>query len=175
MPGFDDAGRPRPAFDQVFREFEPALRRVALGYAADSAEAEDLFQEICYAIWRALPRFRGDAAMKTFVWRIAHNRGLTHRARQARLPTHEGELDAVADPAPSVEQRLGEELRDERLLAAVRRLSDAQREVILLSLEGLTQAEIGEVLGVTENTVAVRLNRARNALRARLDPRSFDR
>jgi RNA polymerase sigma-70 factor (ECF subfamily) len=162
-------------FEAVLREFEGGLRRVALAYASDSAEAEDLFQEICFAVWRALPRFRGESSVKTFVWRIAHNRGLTHRARRPRVAGVAEGLETVADPAPSAEQRVSDELRQERLLRAVRQLSDAQREVILLSLEGLAQAEIGEVLGITENAVAVRLNRARQSLRARLDARSFDR
>lgn len=163
------------SFEAVLADHGPGLMRVALAYGRDAAEAQDFYQEICYAIWRALPSFRGEASLKTFVWRIAHNRGLTLRARRPRRGEGEQPLAAVADPGPSPQQVVEDRDRQERLLVAVRELSDTQREVVLLSLEGLSQAEIGEVLGLTENAVAVRLNRARQALRGRLDPKRFDR
>ena len=65
-------------YDRILQEHGPALRRVAATYEADPARREDLFQEICLALWQALPRFREEASERTFAFRIAHNRGLTH-------------------------------------------------------------------------------------------------
>ena len=161
--------------EKVLAEYGPALMRVAMAYAGDAAEAQDLYQETCFAIWRALPSFRGESSLRTFVWRIAHNRGLSHRARLPRRHEDETALAGFADPAPPPDQVAGRRMLQERLLEAVRRLGDTHREVLLLSLEGLSQAEIGEVLGLTENAVAVRLNRARKQLRERLEPGRFDR
>jgi RNA polymerase sigma-70 factor, ECF subfamily len=161
--------------DAVLRDMGPALRRISLAYGADPADAEDLYQNICYAIWRALPSFRGDAALRTFIWRIAHNRGLSHRARRPPPDRQLPLLDDTPDPAPSAEHLLATRQLHEQLLTAVRSLSDAQCEVVLLALEGLSHAEIGAVLGLTENAVAVRLNRAKNSLKQRLDPKAFDR
>lgn len=157
----DLAGR----FDRIVREHGPALRRLALTYAGTAADADDLFQEICFGLWRSLPSFRGDCSERTFAFRIGHNRGLTYRARRRQ---HEPIDDAVADHGPGPETIAARAVRRDRLLAAVRRLPEGLRQVVTLSLEGLTAPEIGEVLGITDNNVAVRLTRARQRLRAEL-------
>lgn len=154
-------------FHRLMAAHGPALRRLAQSYGRDAADADDLFQDISFAVWRALPSFRGESSERTFVFRIGHNRGLTHRAR--RKPLGE-DLDAeVPDRAPGPETLLTRALTRQRLLGAVHQLSVVQREVITLSLEGLNPREIAEVLGVTENSVAVRLTRARKALRQLLE------
>lgn len=156
-----------PVFEDVLRDHGRALFRAAQGYAATAADADDLYQEICLAVWRALPRFRGEASLGTWLWRIAHNRGLTFRARSARpqaveLPDH------LADASPLPDEALLRSLGRDELLAAIHQLSDAQCEVMLLSLEGLSYAEMAEVLGTSPNAVAVRLNRAKRNLQALL-------
>jgi RNA polymerase sigma-70 factor (ECF subfamily) len=130
-------------------------------------------QEIAFALWRALPGFRAECSEKTFVYRIAQNRGLTHRwrrrARQARTVELSEMEDELPDPAsqadlPDALSRIGRE----ELLAAVQRLSGLHRDVLVLSLEGLSNTEIAEVLGISDGNVAVRLTRARAALRKTL-------
>lgn len=155
-------------YDELLRRDGPALRRVAASYEADAARAEDLFQEICLAVWQALPRFRGDSSERTFVFRIAHNRGLSHRSR--RRPPGD-DLDAAAElpaPGPSPEAAAHASERREQLRAAVRALPLPLEQVLTLALEGLSTKEIGEVLGITDNNAAVRLTRARQALRRAL-------
>jgi RNA polymerase sigma factor (sigma-70 family) len=157
-------------FEELIVREGAALRRVAASYEADAGRAEDLFQEICLAIWRALPRFRGEASVRTFLFRIAHNRGLDACA-QRRGPEVDLELaSAVPDGAADPEVRAGQRELQERLLTALRVLPVAYRQVLSLALEGLSQREIADVVGITENNVAVRLTRARKALRAQLVP-----
>jgi RNA polymerase sigma-70 factor (ECF subfamily) len=159
-------------YEQILRREGAALRRTAAAYEADPARREDLFQDICLAIWQALPRFRGEASERTFVFRIAHNRGLTHRSRRrpdrARAAGLE-EAEELADPGPGPETAAAEGQRRERLLRAVLALPLEPRRILTLALEGLSHKEIGEVLGITENHVAVRLSRARQALRRSLE------
>ena len=154
---------PDQRFERLIEQHGPALRRLAQAYANDAGDAENLFQEICYAVWRVLPSFRGESSERTFVFRIGHNRGLTHRSR--RKPPAVELDEALSDQTPGPDTLLTEALRRERLLAAVRRLPPAQRQVVTMSLEGLTTSEIAEVLGVTDNSIAIRLTRARKALR----------
>lgn len=156
-------------YDDLLREHGSALRRVAAVYERDPALREDLFQEICLALWQALPRFEGLASLRTFTFRIAHNRGITHRWRRRSSASGAIEdADEPRDPSPDPEAAASRGQRSEQLLDAVGRLSLKHRQVVALTLEGLSPAEIGDVLGITENNAAVRLTRARQALRGML-------
>jgi RNA polymerase sigma factor (sigma-70 family) len=147
-------------FARILGEFGPSLDRLAAAYEADAAERDDLLQDISFALWQALPSFRGDCSMRTFVYRIAHNRGLTHRARRKIRATEPLEsAGVVADSRNDPEQALHLSLSRERLQAAVRQLPQGARQVVVLSLSGLSAAE---------NNAAVRLSRARRALRSLL-------
>jgi RNA polymerase sigma-70 factor (ECF subfamily) len=159
-------------YSEILQREGAALWRTAAAYEADPARCEDLFQEICLAIWRALPRFRGEASERTFVFRVAHNRGLTHRSRRRpdRVRTADlEEAERLVDPRPGPETMAAEEQRRECLRRAVLALPLEPRQVLTLALEGLSHGEIATVLGITENYVAVRLSRARRALRQRLE------
>jgi RNA polymerase sigma-70 factor, ECF subfamily len=156
-------------FERVLAEFGPAIGRLAGSYEPDAGRRDDLAQEIAIALWRALPRFRGDCSLRTFVYRIAHNRALTHVWRRGRVPTTEvAEAEQVVDPAESAESRAARGQRRARLDVAIRTLPLVHRQVLTLALEDLSHAEIASVLGIRENAVAVRLTRARQALREAL-------
>lgn len=162
-------------YDRLLAEHGAALLRVAATYEADPHRREDLFQDICLALWRALPSFRGDASERTYAFRIAHNRGLSYGWRRGRVSRAEGSPvddetrpELLADRRSDPERETEDRQRRRRLLAAVRSLPAVPRQVVSLSLEGLSHGEIAEVLGVREGTVAVRLFRARKALKAAL-------
>jgi len=151
----------------VIRAHGDALERVAWGYVDNAPDREDLMQEILMALWRALPRFRGESSLRTFVLRVAHNRSITFATRRRRfedLP----EEDLLPDPAPLVEERLIEAQDRDRLFRAIRRLPEAQRQAVMLQLEGLSQREIAALQETSEGNVGVRLTRARKVLRALL-------
>ena len=151
-------------FERLLREHGAALGRLVAVYESDSAEREDLTQEIALAVWRALPSYRGTCSERTFVYRIAHNRALSHRARRRRSMASD-ELPDVADPAPGPDGVANAHEQHERLVAAVRSLPVSMRQCVALRLEGLKVAEVADVMGLTETNVAVRLSRARARLR----------
>jgi RNA polymerase sigma-70 factor, ECF subfamily len=155
-------------FERILVEFGPALRRVASSYEANAAGREDLFQEIALALWRALPGFRGDCSMRTFVFRIAHNRALTHVWRRGAATLDVVAAEHVIDTAASPETQAARRQQRERLDDAIRGLPVVHRQTLMLALEDLSHAEIASVLGISENAVAVRLTRARQALRETL-------
>lgn len=150
---------------RLVQDNEQAIRRLAASYEREPARRQDLIQEIWLALWQALPSFRGDCSERTFVFRIAHNRGVSHIRHWLRRRTEE--LD---EEAPVIDERddpLGHAIkrqRQERLRAAVLHLPLGLRQVVVLALEGLSHREAGDVLGLSENNVAVRLTRARAAL-----------
>jgi RNA polymerase sigma factor (sigma-70 family) len=155
------------ALEDIIRDYGAGLGRVAAVYEADRSLQEDLLQETLLAIHRALPNLRDTERLPAFVFRIAHNRGVTHvvRERSARRPQLVDETEASTNPEEDVLARD----RARRLQAAVRRLPLSYRQVVALVLEDLSHTEIAHILGLSESNVAVRLNRAKAILKEQLD------
>lgn len=156
-------------YAHVLAEYGPSLARLAASYTNNDGDRDDLLQDIGMAIWRALPEFREECSERTYIFRIANNQAINHLSRR-RLPAvalEEG-LE-IRDPHPTPEEDLATEQRRNRLLNAIRRLPVAFRQVITLTLEGMSYAQIAEVLGIEENNVGVRLSRARQILRKELE------
>lgn len=151
-------------FEQTMREHGRALSRVASVYADREADRQDLLQDISLAVWQALGRFEGRSSLRTFLFRVAHNRGVRFLAKQQFYRRAQA-LPELEDPAASPERRAMEGEAGRHLQRAITRLELGQRQVLTLALEGLSQREIGDVLGVREGTVSVRLHRAKAALR----------
>ncbi len=149
------------AFAELMARHGPGLARVARAYSR--TEADDLLQEITLAIWQALPGFRQACSERTFVFRVAHNRAWTFSERRRARPTHE--LDETIAGPGDPETSLAEARRRDALWDGIRALAPPARMVLTLALEGLSHEEIGEVLGVSAGSVAVRLSRARAQLR----------
>ena len=103
--------------------------------------------------------------MRTFLARIAHNVCVSHVRREVRRTDTEID-DQTPSAADSPETVAGRNLERTRLLEAVSALPLAQRQVVTLHLEGFTDREVGETLGISEGNVGVRLTRARTRLRA---------
>jgi RNA polymerase sigma factor (sigma-70 family) len=164
----DDRGS--DAIEDVIQRYGAMLARAAWGYVDDAHDHDDLMQEILLALWRALPRFRGAASEKTFVLRIAHNRGVTFALRTRRRTPIAKSIEGIelTDPRPSAESRVIDDQRRETLFAAVRLLDEPLRQAVMLYLEGLSSREIADVQGISETNATVRLTRARARLRALL-------
>jgi RNA polymerase sigma-70 factor (ECF subfamily) len=154
-----------PSFDEVVQQFGPMIRRIAKSHEADQGLAEELAQDILFALWRALPSFRGEGSLRAFVARIAGNRSLAHVKRALRRGRSTELDEGIPAPGASPEASVIAGERQARLLAAVRALPLGPRQVVILTLEGLGAGEIAAVLGTTPNAVAVRLSRARQTLK----------
>jgi RNA polymerase sigma factor (sigma-70 family) len=156
-------------FDQVAREFDGMIKRIASSHEAVPQLAEELVQDIYLAIWKALPSFRHDASLRTFVARIATNRAVSHVARTLKLPRSSELREDVPSAEHSPESEAIARDRNRQLLAAVRSLPLTYREVATLALEGMTPREIADVLGISPNAVAIRLSRGKELLRTLLE------
>src|SRR6476659_5303784 len=138
--------------------FAGPIRRLCAAYAFSAADREDLFQDICLAVWRALPGFRGDSSVRTWLYRIAHNVAFTWQTRDRRRQRRETELDDQVELVGHMD------VRRVALNRAIASLNPADRTLTLLWLEGMSAAEIEDVTGVKAATVAVRLSRIRKQL-----------
>jgi RNA polymerase sigma-70 factor (ECF subfamily) len=156
--------------DERYREaagaFGAALERLARAYEPDPDTRRDLLQEIHVALWRSLARFDGRCSTRTWVYRVAHNTATSHALRRRRRTPALVSLDEAAD-APDT--RDGEREMDERrvldrLLALVQRLTPIDRQVIVLYLEGVDAASIGEVTGLSPANVSTKVHRIKQLL-----------
>jgi RNA polymerase sigma-70 factor (ECF subfamily) len=159
-------------FAALLEENYGALSRLAASYTRNPADRDDLVQDILLSMWRALPSFRGECSERTFLFRIAHNRCITHVTRSRHnISLDDLEAEPV-DPGMSTERQLAESQERGRLLAAVRELQPIYREVVVLLLEGFDYKEISRIVGISKTNVGVRLNRARHLLRAHMEKQS---
>jgi RNA polymerase sigma-70 factor (ECF subfamily) len=146
-----------------------ALDRLASAYEANPEERRDLLQDIHVGLWRSFAAFDGRCSLRTWVYRVAHNIATSHVIRQKRknsvLVTLEA-IEAMPDDAHSTgaQDRL---MSIERILALIHQLKPLDRQMMLLYLEGMDGASIGEVMGVSAGSVATKIHRIKNILARR--------
>ncbi|WP_420456333.1 RNA polymerase sigma factor [Rubrivirga sp.] len=153
-------------FQRLLDAHSPVLWRIAGAYARTRPDREDLYQEMLLQVWRALPSFRSEATERTWLTRIAFNVALgAVRQRDVRRTVDApAAVDALATDAPDPLATTDRADALGRLYAALRRLPEADRALVVLSLDERSHAEIADVLGLSVSNVAVRLHRAKARL-----------
>ena len=167
----------------VFREYAPRIYNLARRMLGNDADAEDVTQDVLLQVVRKLDTFRGDSQVSTWLHRVTVNAALAHRAKRATRQKHEGGdvTDDVLDAAaPEAAVKRWNVAPDEPVLAAeqhaiieeaIATLPEPFRDVYLLAdVEGLPNADIGTMLGLSVPAVKSRLHRARMRMRDALAP-----
>jgi RNA polymerase sigma-70 factor (ECF subfamily) len=147
------------------------MLKVVRGCAGSPQDQDDLFQDVLLQIWRSIPAFRGEAKETTWIYRVAFNTALAwRRGERRRREGHERFLKFGAEPQaqPGPADPLPEQEIVERLYAAIRQLPKVDASLALMHLDGVSYQEMGEVLGISENYVGVKLNRIRKQLAEQL-------
>ncbi|HWP13692.1 MAG TPA: sigma-70 family RNA polymerase sigma factor [Ramlibacter sp.] len=158
----------RAAFGTLVRRHQDRIYRHLLHLTGSREEALELAQEVFIKAWEALPAWRPDAQLHTWLYRIASNVALDvlRRRKVVQFVALEDDYDAP-DDAPGPEAQLQAKQGMRALDAALERLAPEQREIILLrEVEGLSYGELAAALAIDEGTVKSRLARARAALAA---------
>jgi RNA polymerase sigma-70 factor (ECF subfamily) len=167
------------AVEEVFRAYGPRVYSTALGMLANVADAEDVLQDVLLQVVRKLDTFRGDSSFLTWLHRVTVNAVLLHRRKRASckeqqalhpLDQYLGEGDSLARPGTHTPQdeALSRELR-QRIHEAIASLPRIYREVYVLGdVEGLSNAEICDLLGLSLPAVKSRLHRGRQLMRTAL-------
>ena len=159
------------AFEELYRAHSGRLYSVACRMLGNTADAEDLLQEIFLAAHRKLDSFRGDSALGTWLYRLATNQCLDYlRSRAARSNQLTGALDDELGLADSSSRALGERAVTRMdLERAVAQLPEGCRAAFVLhDVEGLEHREVAEVLGIAEGTSKSQVHKARLRLRTLL-------
>lgn len=158
-------------YRQAGDEFAPALARLARAVERDAEKARDLEQEMHCALWTSLSRFKGDCALKTWVYRVAHNVAADHVAKAVRGPKKVPleEIDTLP-AATNPESTAAETLVLAQVGAIVRQLPPLDAQVIVLWLEGESASDISEITGLSSGAVATRVHRIKALLAGHFDP-----
>jgi RNA polymerase sigma-70 factor (ECF subfamily) len=162
------------AFDLLVLKYQHKIVNLIMRYVRDPELALDIAQEAFIKAYRALPRFRGDSAFYTWMYRIAVNTAKNHLAAQRRRPM-DVELDLQDPEQYDLHAKLKEtdtpeglalsnELQEtvERAIAALP--EDLRTAIILRELEGMSYEEIAETMECPVGTVRSRIFRARDAI-----------
>jgi RNA polymerase sigma-70 factor (ECF subfamily) len=168
----------RDAFRELVERYRRRIAALAIGMLRNRDDALDIVQETFTKAYQNLDRFKGDAAFYTWVYRIAYNLCIDHQRRETKQPQvslevdERGQAPQLPEDGPRRDQPF-ERARDAEIAARVREaiddLTPDHRAVILLrELEGLSYAEISQVLDCPKGTVMSRLHYARRQLQGRL-------
>ena len=168
----------RDAFRELVERYQRKIAALALGMLRSREDALDIVQETFARAYESLDRFKGDAAFYTWVYRIAYNLCIDHQRRTAKQSHASLDEDAGDGPPPGIPDgprpdQPFDRARDAEIARRVREaiagLTPDHRAVILLrELEGLSYAEISQVLECPKGTVMSRLHYARRQLQNRL-------
>ena len=167
----------QPAFRELVDRYEGVVAATVIGMLGPGADADDVGQEVFIRFYRSMDRFRGEAALKTYLTRIAINLSLNAIKRRKRLIDRFVSRDRSPDEAPLREPAFSGErevaARDTTAVvqAAIATLRPEQRSVVVLRMiDGHSTRETAEILGIPEGTVTSRLARALSVLRQDLRP-----
>jgi RNA polymerase sigma-70 factor (ECF subfamily) len=155
-------------FDQLFRDYKEKLYRLCFSYCNNKTVAEDLLQESFSKIWLHLESFKQECSYSTWMYRIAANTCLMYLRSSKINPIilQETFYDA-ANTEPYNEEPVNE------LNNAIGQLEEIDRLIISMVLQELSYREIGEVLGISENNVGVKVHRIKAALKILLQKKVY--
>ena len=166
--------QPQPAslkeqdFIRQISENQGIIYKLVGLYARDAEEKKDLYQDILLQTWKAWPGFRGDSKFSTWLYRVSLNTILSHQRKENRKPVMvepDEDIHTLDDQLPGRQEK-------EALRKAIRQLKETDRAVVTLHLDGYDNGEIADMLGITPNYVAVKLNRIKAQLQQHLNPGS---
>lgn len=148
-------------FTRLILEHKSTIYAVCYMFSKDRDEIDDLFQEILMRLWKGFGSFRGQADIKTWIYRVSLNTCLDQdkkkRRRGERVP-----LSVDIDPFEGTDDAA---LQTRQLYARINRLGLVDRSIVLLWLEGISYDEIGEIVGISPKNVSVKLVRIREQLK----------
>lgn len=151
-------------FERLINEHELLIWKICRIYAYTDADRKDLFQEIVIQLWKAYPKFKGEAKFSTWLYRVAINTAITGLRKQrnfitsyepATLPVNIGDHNH-SEP---------EEERLQQLYAAIEQLSQVEKAIVMLYMEDRTYEDMEDILGINQGNLRVKMNRIRDKLR----------
>ena len=154
------------AFISVIKENEGLIYKVSRAYCDAREDAEDLYQEIVYQLWKSYPSFRNESKLSTWMYRIALNTSIAHLSKQKKKGEQVPIDDSMLNRTDSNDNNIEEQSR--QLFALIKKLDDIEKGIILLYLEGKSYAEIAIITGFSTSNVGTRLGRVKQKLQSQI-------
>ena len=156
---------PAPSFEEVFRQREAEILRAAYRILGNWADAEDVAQETFIRLSRQGVNFASDGALRSWLYRVAINLCLDRKRSSRKFD----EMPEMAAQGPSAEAATIRSEQRQQVMTALQSLPPKERAVIVLrEIEGLSTAEVAEILGSTDVTVRTQVSKAIGKLRSML-------
>lgn len=157
------------SFVAQLEENQNIVHKICRLYTNDKDSHNDLFQEITIQLWKAFPKFRGEAKFSTWMYRVALNTAITlYRKSKRSVKTQDFEGVSFKITAEEYDPLVEEQLK--LMYHAVKTLSDIDKALVFLYLENKNYREIAETLGISEVNARVKMNRIKEKLRTILNP-----
>lgn len=156
-------------FVELIKENQNIVHKICRLYTHDQDSHNDLFQEITIQLWKAYPKFRGDAKFSTWAYRVGLNTAITlYRKKKKSINTIE--FDSTFHKVTQEEYDFEEEEQLKLMYAAIGELNDIEKALVFLYLEDKNYSEISETLGISEVNARVKINRIKGKLKKILNP-----
>lgn len=154
-------------FLNIYESNKDRIYRICQYYVSREDLVHDLFQEIFTNVWRNLEKFRGDASIHTWIYRIAINTSINFTRILKREQRHRIYSDKIYINEPDDKDETGEDMEAQiRLLyKSIAQLSIAERTIISLVIEDLSYKEISEICSISEGALRVRIHRIKKNLK----------
>jgi RNA polymerase sigma factor (sigma-70 family) len=151
-------------FEKQISEHARLLHKVCHLYAYSDADREDLFQEIVLQLWQAYPKFEGKAKFSTWLYRVAINTAITGLRKKKDFVTSYEPANLPANISDDNSSH-GTEERLQQLYKAIGQLNEVERAIVMLYMEERSYEEMEEILGISNSTLRVKMNRIKEKLR----------
>ncbi|HEU5165810.1 MAG TPA: sigma-70 family RNA polymerase sigma factor [Chitinophagaceae bacterium] len=148
-------------FEDWLSKHKALIFKIVRAYTLTDMEQEDLFQEIIIQVWHSVPKFRGEASVVTWLYRIALNTAIKWTKKERKHYQSET-LDGVQYILQ--EGRIQTDERLTWLYEEIYKLDEIDRSITLLLLDGFSYKEMASILGITESNVGVKINRIKKQL-----------
>lgn len=148
-------------FISLLRSYQGIIHKVNLIYFPVSEDRKDNFQEVVYHMWRAYPKLKNREKIASWIYAIAINTAVSKIRKDSRY-TFAGDIEAINIPLSDCNMEISFDFQ--QLLEAIRQLKGVDKSIMLLYLEDYTYNEIGEIIGISNSHVGVRINRAKKQL-----------
>ena len=145
-------------FEELYKTYWQKIFRLCMGYVNDYDIAQDIAQETFIIVWQKLDTFRNESSIGTWIFRIASNNCLRQIEKEKRFPKAELPINIIEEKHYSLEPQI------QFLYKCIAELPETDRIIISLELEDLKQAEIANIVGLSEANTRVRIHRIKEKL-----------